>query len=64
MPASIAGKVNGAAAREGVLEPLGTVGAGQRELAHLDAALAVDEPLTTAELRSRDGIRSRQITLR
>jgi len=32
--------------------------------ARLDAALAVDEPLTTAELRSRDGIRSRQITLR
>lgn len=30
----------------------------------LDAALAVDEPLTAAERRSRDGLRSRQVTLR
>lgn len=32
--------------------------------ARLDAALAVDEPLTAVELRSRDGLRSRQVTLR
>ncbi|MEE2030729.1 DUF5926 family protein [Rhodococcus chondri] len=32
--------------------------------ARLDEALAVDAPLTAAERRSRDGLRSRQITLR
>ena len=37
-----------------------TIEFGQR----LDAALAVDEPLTAAERRSRDGLRSRQVTLR
>lgn len=30
----------------------------------LDEALAVDDPLTAAERRSRDGLRSRQVTLR
>ncbi|UYP19151.1 DUF5926 family protein [Rhodococcus sp. Z13] len=32
--------------------------------ARLEEALAVDEPLTSAERRSRDGLRSRQVTLR
>lgn len=32
--------------------------------ARIDAALAVDEPLTATERGSRDGIRSRQVTLR
>lgn len=32
--------------------------------ARLDEALAVDGPLTAAERRSRDGLRSRQVTLR
>lgn len=32
--------------------------------ARLEAALAVEEPLTAAERRSRDGLRSRQVTLR
>src|SRR5690606_28978205 len=37
-----------------------TIEFGQR----LEEALAVDEPLTAAERRSRDGLRSRQVTLR
>nr|WP_240945687.1 DUF5926 family protein [Rhodococcus sp. HNM0569] len=32
--------------------------------ARLDEALAVDEPLTAAERRARDGLRGRQVTLR
>lgn len=32
--------------------------------AALDQALAVDEPLTSAERRSRDGLRTRQVTIR
>ncbi|MEU2557488.1 DUF5926 family protein, partial [Streptomyces sp. NPDC013313] len=37
-----------------------TVELGER----LAEALAVDAPLTSAELRSRDGLRGRQVTLR